>query len=98
MAWAYVQTVEGIGLDVYDAVGDEVGEETPPGAILHAAGLYEGKLRIIDVWESEEAYRRFREERLTPALLKVAGPEAVSSEWPPEGLEPMEVHNLLQAE
>lgn len=98
MAWAYVQTVEGIGLDAYDAVGDEVAGDAPRGAIVHAAGLYEGKLRIIEVWESEEAYRRFRQERLAPALLKVAGPEAVSNDWPPEGLEPMEVHNLLQAE
>jgi hypothetical protein len=80
LAWAYVQTVEGIGLDAYDAVGDEVGGEAPPGAILHAAMLYEGKLRIIEVWESEEAYRGFREERLTPALLKVAGSEGVSSD------------------
>jgi len=98
LAWAYVQTVEGVGLDVYDAVGDEIGEETPTGAILHVAGLYEEKLRVFEVWESEEAYRRFRDERLAPVLRKVAGPEAVSSDWPPPGLEPMEVHSLLQAE
>lgn len=96
MAWAYVQTIEGADLGRYEAVGAEIGTETSSGAIIHAAGLYEGKLRVIEVWESEDAYRRFRDERLTPALQKVIGPEAVSSDWPPPGLEPMEVHNLLQ--
>ncbi len=98
MPWAYVQTVEGVDLQGYDAVSAEVGEETPTGAISHAAGLYEGKLRIIEVWESEDAYRRFRDERLVPALEKAMGPEAVNRDWPPPGLEPMELHNLLQAE
>jgi hypothetical protein len=98
MAWAYVQTVEGVDLEGYDAVSAEVGEETPTGAIVHAAGVHEGKLRILEVWESEDAYRRFRDERLTPALEKIMGPEGVSRDWPPPGLEPMELHNLLQAE
>ena len=97
MAWAFVQTVEGVDLTAYDAVVAELGTETPAGAVLHAAGLHGGKLRIIEVWQSEDDYRRFRDERLTPALRKVAGPDAVSSEWPPPGLEPMDVHNLLQA-
>ena len=98
MAWGYVQTVEGVDLQAYDAVAAEIGDETPTGAIIHTAGLYEGKLRVMEVWESEEAYRRFRDERLAPALQKVMGPDAFNSDWPPPGLEPMEVHNLLQAE
>ena len=98
MAWAYVQTVEGVDLETYDKVGAELGEETPPGAIFHVAGVSEGKLRIIEVWESEEDYRRFRDERLAAAVEKVAGPEAVSAEWPPPGLEAMDVHNVLSAD
>ncbi len=98
MAWAYVQTTEGIDLDAYDAVNAELGSDVPPGAIFHAAGLHEGKLRVIEVWESEAAYRRFRDERLAPAVQKGAGPDAMSSDWPPPGLEPMEVHNLLKAD
>jgi hypothetical protein len=39
MAWAYVQTTDGIGLDAYDAISAELGgENLPPGAILHVAG------------------------------------------------------------
>jgi hypothetical protein len=98
MPWAYVQTTEGIGLDAYDAVGAEIGNDVPAGAIFHVAGLHEGKLRVIEVWESEEAYRRFRDERLAPAVQKIAGPDAMSSDWPPPGFEPMEVHSLLTAQ
>jgi hypothetical protein len=97
MAWAYVQTTEGMDLDAYDAVGAEVGtDDLPAGAILHAAGMYDGKLRVIEVWESEAAYRRFRDERLVPAIEKVAGADAVSSDWPPPGLEAMDVHNTIK--
>ena len=97
MAWAYVQTTEGIGLDAYDAISAELGgENLPPGAILHVAGLHEGKLRVIEVWESEEDYRRFRDERLVPTIQKVAGPDAVSTDWPPAGLEAMDVHNTIK--
>lgn len=98
MPWAYVQTAEGVDLETYDRVGAELGDETPAGAIFHLAGLYEGTLRVMEVWESEQAYRRFREERLLPAIEKVAGPGAASREWPPPGLEAMDVHNLLRAD
>jgi hypothetical protein len=40
--------------------------ETPPGLILHVAGPTDEGFRIIDVWESEEAWRRFEAERLLP--------------------------------
>ena len=33
--------------------------EPPSGLILHAAGPTDEGFRIIDVWESEEAWRRF---------------------------------------
>jgi hypothetical protein len=43
-------------------------EPIPTGLILHAAGPTEEGLRIIEVWESEHAWKRFRTERLAPAL------------------------------
>jgi hypothetical protein len=51
--------------------------EAPPGLILHAAGPTDEGLRIIDVWESEEAWRRFEAERLA-ALPDAATPSAAS--------------------
>jgi len=43
-------------------------EPIPTGLILHAAGPTEEGLCIIEVWESEHAWKRFRTERLAPAL------------------------------
>ena len=36
----------------------------PDGLLLHAAGPTEEGFRIIGVWDSEEAWQRFRTERL----------------------------------
>jgi hypothetical protein len=38
----------------------------PEGLILHAAGPTDEGFRIIGIWESEEAWQRFREDRLDP--------------------------------
>jgi hypothetical protein len=54
MAWADVETIEGVDLEAYDKVRAELGDE--PGALLHVARRFEGKLRIIEVWESEQAH------------------------------------------
>ena len=40
------------------------------GLLVHAAGQGENGFRVVDVWESEEACRRFGE-RLTPILQEV---------------------------
>ncbi len=40
------------------------------GLLVHAAGQGEGGFRVVDVWESEEACRRFGE-TLMPVLQEV---------------------------
>ena len=41
----------------------------PHGLVLHTAGeLQSGRVRIVDIWESEQAMQRFSHERLRPAL------------------------------
>ena|SRR6187397_1085700 len=45
---------------------------TPVGLILHAAGPTDEGFRIIGVWESEDAWQRFRKERLDPDAEDVA--------------------------
>jgi hypothetical protein len=40
------------------------------GLLVHAAGEAEGGFRVVDVWESEEAARRFGE-KLIPTLQEV---------------------------
>ena len=57
--------------EMYDKVNEKVGlsGNEPEGLIAHTIGQDDaGKWRIVDVWESREAYDRFTEERLRPAL------------------------------
>jgi hypothetical protein len=66
---------EGVGTEMYDGVNAEMGVENDPpeGLIFHWAGEVDGKWTITDVWETSEAYERFLEGRLMPAVQKVSG-------------------------
>jgi hypothetical protein len=66
---------EGVGTQMYDGVSAEMNIEgdPPQGLIFHSAGNVDGKWTITDVWESRDAYERFRSERLFPAITKVSG-------------------------
>jgi hypothetical protein len=60
--------------DNYDGVKERLNVEADPpaGMILHTAGFTgTGLFRIFDVWESEEAWQRFHDERLMPAVQPV---------------------------
>jgi hypothetical protein len=50
------------------------------GLLVHAAGEADSGFRVVDVWESEEAVRRFGE-TLIP-LLREAGVEAEPEMYP----------------
>jgi hypothetical protein len=68
----YLELIERIGL----------GDRMFPGAIAHVAGPIEGGWRVVDVWESEEAFERFLEEKLRQASSEVGiNPPSVSI-WP----------------
>lgn len=54
------------------------------GLILHAAGPTAEGYRIIEIWESEEACRRFLDDRLTPAATAAAHGPSVIRELRPE--------------
>ena len=45
----------------YDRFAAPLREEVPEGLILHAAGPTDEGFRIVQVWESEEAWQRFAE-------------------------------------
>jgi hypothetical protein len=64
--------------------------EPPEGLILHAAGpMPDGGWRVIDVWESEEAFWRFFDKRVLPAAGELA-------EEPPDARpEFFAIHNLI---
>jgi hypothetical protein len=68
MVYAYIQDVP-IEEDLYRAVIDNIGPEPLPGQLLHLCVRQpDGRLRYIDVWESEEACTRAFEERIHPAV------------------------------
>jgi heme-degrading monooxygenase HmoA len=81
------------GSDLYDRVNEEMGVEhdLPDGLIHHYAAATGDEMIIFDVWESRDAFERFNNERLMPAVQKVVG-----DQMPPGGgAEPTfaELHN-----
>jgi hypothetical protein len=83
MTYAFSQDVP-IDAAFYQRICDGVGAEPAKGLVTHVAiERPEGGLRYIDVWESEEDWDRFAEERLHPVvhgLLK----EVFGDRLPPE--------------
>jgi hypothetical protein len=58
----------------YERVTAPTVEPAPQGLILHAAGPTEDGFRVVHVWESREAWERFSQERLGPAVAALGGP------------------------
>jgi hypothetical protein len=77
MAFAFVQDLP-TDWETYEKIVAEVGLEgrAPEGLIVHTAGRTPDGVRIIDVWESEQAHRRFADDRLLPARNRVLGEQA----------------------
>ncbi len=73
MAYAFVQDIAS-SWEQYERVAAGLTEPAPPGLILHLAGPTDEGFRTIDVWETEQAFKRFRSERLQPAVAALGGP------------------------
>jgi len=54
-------------IDRLNAVIDPDGDP-PAGLLFHASGPIDGGIGVIDFWESREAYDRFAQERIGPAM------------------------------
>ena len=80
MAVVVVNEVEGGTQEFYEGVTSKVmaGGELPPGAQVHIAGPTENGWRVITVWDSEEDFQRFRDEKLIPALQDAGGEERIA--------------------
>jgi hypothetical protein len=94
MAIVVANTITGGNKDMYEAVNGKVmpTQQLPEGCQVHIAGPVSEGWRVITVWDSADAFNRFREEKLIPALREVAGDDAVAP-----NVEANEVHNLLTA-
>lgn len=64
----------GVPIQILDAVTEEMGvdNDPPAGMIIHTHFEQDGRVHIVDVWESAEAHQNFAESRLHLAMAKVA--------------------------
>jgi hypothetical protein len=88
MAIVIWQEFPGATLEQYDQVLEKLnlGGHSPAGNLVHTAGLAEGNLRIVDVWESEDAFNAF---------LGVLGPQAQAAGLTPPKVTIWPVHSIL---
>ena len=70
MSYAFVYDVPG-DEQMYQRVKSEIGEEAPKGLVVQIVVKREGGLRHIGVWESQDLFDRFQQERVGPAVAKV---------------------------
>jgi len=87
MAVGMLMEIPGGTQELYDGVMDAMDWDSrpqPDGLVAHFAGPTGDGWFVFDVWESQEAFGRFAEERLKPALAQVAGePPAVAPRFIP---------------
>ena len=92
MAVAFLIEIPGFTPEQSAAVLQELGLDKNPaaGQVFHLEGPMEGGMRIVDVWESPEAFQAFAHDRLGPAFQKAGvtmpadmQPTAV---WPVTGI------------
>jgi hypothetical protein len=90
-----VTAVAPMTAEMYEAVTSRVlsDGQLPDGCHAHIAGPVDEGWRVITVWDTEEAFRSFREEKLLPAISELSG-GAAPPDVQPE-LNP--VHNLILA-
>jgi len=70
MAVVIVNNMQGADQSVYDEVSPRVMPDSrlPDGCQLHIAGPTDDGWRVITVWDSEEQFQAFRDQKLIPAL------------------------------
>jgi hypothetical protein len=80
MAVATVLEFAGMTRDAYERVGGMLPGGAPDGILYHACGPVDGGWRIMDVWESREAFDRFADETYLPAVKRAGDHELVRRE------------------
>jgi hypothetical protein len=70
MAVAMFMEWPGVTQQQYEAVLEELDLDRNPadGALLHVASITPEGLRVVDLWESAEAFDEFSQERMMPAV------------------------------
>ena len=94
MAVVIVNEIEGGNQDFYEQVNPKVmpGGQLPDGCKLHIAGPVDNGWRVITVWDSEDQFQQFRDEKLIPAIREVGSEERIAPQ-----IKTDPVHNLITA-
>lgn len=85
MAICRIHEIEGATLDQYDEVSAKVPPGMPDGGKYHVAGAADGRLYVVEVWESREDVERYMDGQLGTAIEEAGIPEPKVTEF--------EVHN-----
>jgi len=57
--------------EMYRQVNQAIGDQKPEGLVVHLVLQAESGLRHIGVWNSQQDWQRFRDQRLEPAVHAV---------------------------
>jgi hypothetical protein len=89
---------EGVSLDMLDEVTDEMGVDgnPPDGMLVHIHFEQDGRVRVVDVWDSREAYEAFLDARLMPAMQAVLRRNGVEEAPPQPETSMAEIHRVVQ--
>jgi hypothetical protein len=85
----------GLTTDQYDAIDSalDIGSNPPDGFIAHSARMDGDTLRILDIWESEQAFENFVDSRLGPTIGDTLGDDAPA----PPAPQYKQLHNAYHA-
>ena len=72
MAVVMLMEWPGVTRDDYDALREPVNWEgdPPEGIMFHVAAFDDNGIHVTDVWESQEHFQRFLEQRLMPEIQR----------------------------
>jgi hypothetical protein len=89
MATAMLMKWGGVTQEQYDAVIENLDLDNNPadGGLFHIAGFTGDGLRVVDVWDSQQDFERFQQERLMSAV------QAAGMDGEPQ-VEFFEIHNV----
>lgn len=79
----------------YDAISEKLTAQNEPidGLLVHTAGFTGKGFRIFEVWDSQEQFDRFLEDRLMPLVMEQQG----GSDPTPPTMTVYELHNVVTA-
>jgi len=100
MAVVMAMRWDGVSPEQYDAVMGKLAldEDPPSGGRFHVCGFDGSSMRVVDVWDSQEAFESMMGSRIQPAVQEVGleGEPQVEyydahNSWAPQGQQAREV-------